>query len=118
MQQQEISKSSGINLKKMTHMDLERKVDTMQNAFGSTISYLKQSHQGPKIQNPEELIPFGNEQDYEIEDFMRGEIQKYNKLKRQKQKEAFNMYEQEKIRLNLLEKMKYKERRLEMSKLV
>lgn len=47
---------------------------------------------------------------------MRGEIQKYNKLKRQKQKEAYNLYEQEKIRLNLLDKMKTKERRLEMSK--
>jgi len=76
--------ASGINFKKMSQHDLERKVGTLQNVFGSTINYLRQSHQGPKILDPVDLIPFGNEQDYEIEDFMRGEIQKYNKLKRQK----------------------------------
>lgn len=51
----------------------------MLSAFGETVTYLRASHRGPEIINSENVIP---EDEDEIDAFMRGEINKYNKLKR------------------------------------
>jgi hypothetical protein len=57
----------------------------------------------------QKIIP-RNQQDSTIDQFMRKEINKYNKLKRQKQKEARIIYIGQKHRLQTLEKMKEREK--------
>ena len=56
------------------------------------------------------IIPRNQQGTSTIDHFMRKEINKYNKLKRQKQKEARLMYIGQKNRLEALEKMKMKEK--------
>ena len=46
------------------------------------MTYLRQSHGGPNITKGSELIPENNDDNNQIDRFMRGEIDKFNKLKR------------------------------------
>lgn len=72
---------SGDGFNRITEADWHRKTGNLQNAFSTTVSYLRASHQGPTALQGEELIPV-EEHDSEIDQFMRSEINKYNKLKK------------------------------------
>ena len=75
---------SGDNFGKFSQADWDRQSMNLQNVFGDTVTYLRSSHRGPIIPNADDVLPPVNDED-EIDGFMRSEIHKYNKMKRQKQ---------------------------------
>ncbi len=73
---------SGDNFGRMTEHDWDIKTGALQSAFGETVSYLRSSHKGPEILEGNKIIPAIQDGDDEIDEFMKNEINKYNRLKR------------------------------------
>ena len=76
--------TSGDNFRKMTEADWDFKTNTMLDKYGETVQYLRSSHRNPETRAPVDIIKDLDEED-DIDAFMRHEISKYNRLKRQKQ---------------------------------
>lgn len=85
----------------------------VQDVYNKTVSYLRSNHGSPKIRKGEEVIKNQQENNsMNIDLLLEDEIEKYNRLKSQKQKEARFMFEEETKKMKMFEKMKDREEKL------
>ncbi|EAR90788.2 hypothetical protein TTHERM_00140960 (macronuclear) [Tetrahymena thermophila SB210] len=84
----------------------------MKSLYNRTVGYLKSSHLSPSTLPGEEVIGLEEAEGSVLEYQLMGEIDKYNRLKEQKQKEAKILYEEDIERLKTIERMREKELRL------
>ena len=80
--------------------------------YNKTISYLRESHTSPKIQSSKKLINSVEQDGSMFNEKMEDELEKFNKMKSQKQKEAKFQYEEEIKRLKTMQDLKEKEERI------
>ena len=86
----------------------------VKDIYNKTISYLRNNHASPEIKDGDEIISKQQENMsmMNIDILLEEEIEKYNRLKSQKQKEAKFFYEEETKRMKLLENMRMREEKL------
>lgn len=80
--------------------------------YNKTISYLKASHTTPNIESSKLLLKSDDRDTSIIEEKLEEELEKFNKMKNQKQKEAKSIYEDEIKRLKTIQEFKEKEERI------
>ena len=86
----------------------------VKDIYNKTISYLRNNHGSPEIKDGDEIISKQQENlsMMNIDILLEEEIEKYNRLKSQKQKEAKFFYEEETKRMSMLENMRMREEKL------
>ncbi len=82
------------------------------NAFNKTINYLRSNHRSPELREGDEIINKKQQEILNIDILLEEEIEKYNRLKTQKQKEAKFFYEEEANKMKMMEEMKNREDKL------
>ena len=73
-------------------------------------TYLRNSHDNPNILNPEELVPF---KETMLDENLIQQINKFNNVKAQKQRQALLLYQAEQDRLKQLEIQKARDEKME-----
>lgn len=84
----------------------------MFETYNKTISYLKNSHSSPKIQATKQLLTSQDHEKSVFDEKMEEELDRFNRMKLQKQKEAKYIYEEELKRLRTMQDLKEKEERI------
>ena len=81
--------------------------------YNKTVSYLRSNHKSPNLKDGDEIINKKQQDELlNIDILLEEEIEKYNRLKTQKQKEAKFFYEEETKKMKLLENLKKREEKM------
>jgi len=79
------------------------------------VSYLRNNHGSPEVKDGDEIINNRQQENnsfINIDTLLEEEIEKYNRLKSQKQKEAKFFYKEEAKRMKMMESMRMREQKL------
>ena len=79
--------------------------------YNKTISYLRASHGSANIESSKNILASEDLETSMFNEKLEEELDKFNKLKNQKQKEAQTIYEEEIKRLKTMQDLKEKEER-------
>ena len=91
----------------------------MLTTYNKTINYLRSSHDTGETKGINDIVGNefstygGDDMATQFSSAMAQEVSKFNKIKRQKQKEALDAYVEEMKRIKLVEELKEKEKRID-----
>ncbi len=68
------------------------------DALDRAMKYLQNSHASPKVESGKNVIPF---EENVIDEFMKQEVDRFNRLKKQKQAEALLLYKNQKTKIDV-----------------
>jgi len=94
---------------------LNRYTKDVLDIYNKTVSYLRNNHGSPEVKDGDEIINNRQQENnsfINIDTLLEEEIEKYNRLKSQKQKEAKFFYKEEAKRMKMMESMRMREQKL------